>query len=60
MVADDAKPKAKLILTNKLSLYIHIKDANTTVDLQTKFKSQIDDLGFTRKTGSLHIWFLHV
>lgn len=31
--AENAKAKAKLILTSDMSLYVHIKDTKTTVEL---------------------------
>lgn len=49
----DAKAKAKLILTIDPSLYVHIKDATTTVSLWTKLKSLFDDSGYTRKISLL-------
>lgn len=51
--AEDAKAKAKLILTIDTSLYIHIRDATTTVDLWNKLKSLFDDNGFARKISLL-------
>ncbi|KAG5863770.1 hypothetical protein JTB14_015182 [Gonioctena quinquepunctata] len=50
---DDAKAKAKIILIIDASLYIHIKEAKTTVELWTKLKSLFDDSGFTRKISLL-------
>ncbi|GBP56124.1 Retrovirus-related Pol polyprotein from transposon TNT 1-94 [Eumeta japonica] len=48
-VAEDAKAKAKLILTIDPSLYVHIKKAGSTKDLWQKLKSMFDDSGFSRK-----------
>ncbi|GBP18229.1 hypothetical protein EVAR_9071_1 [Eumeta japonica] len=45
-VAEDAKAKAKLILTIDPSLYVHIKKAGSTKDLWQKLKSMFDDSGF--------------
>lgn len=50
---DDSKAKAKIILTIDSSLYIHIRESKTTVELWTKLKSLFDDSGFTRKIGLL-------
>ncbi|KAJ8711665.1 hypothetical protein PYW08_006955 [Mythimna loreyi] len=48
-VAEDAKAKAKLILTIDPSLYVHIKEAKSTKDLWQKLKSMFDDSGFSRR-----------
>ncbi|GBP51181.1 Retrovirus-related Pol polyprotein from transposon TNT 1-94 [Eumeta japonica] len=48
-VAEDAKAKAKLILTIDPSLYVHIKEAGSTKDLWQKLKSMFDDSGFSRR-----------
>ncbi|GBP45855.1 Retrovirus-related Pol polyprotein from transposon TNT 1-94 [Eumeta japonica] len=48
-VAEDAKAKAKLILTIDPSLYVHIKKAGSTKDLWQKLKSMFDDSGFSRR-----------
>lgn len=47
--AEDAKTKAKLILTIDPSLYVHIKDATSTKDLWQKLKTMFDDCGFSRR-----------
>ena len=49
----DAKAKAKIILTIDSSLYVHIKDASTTVELWQKLKRLFDDSGQTRKISLL-------
>lgn len=51
--ADDAKAKAKVILTIDASLFIHIKEAASTVELWEKLKSMFDDKGFARKISLL-------
>ena len=51
--ADDAKTKAKLILTIDSSLYVHIKDVKTSKDLWDKLKTLFDDSGFTRRISLL-------
>lgn len=51
--ADDAKTKAKLVLTIDSSLYVHIKTVKTTKELWEKLKSLFDDSGFTRKISLL-------
>lgn len=51
--ADDAKTKAKLILTIDPSIYVHIKEVKTTKELWTKLKSLYDDSGFTRRISLL-------
>lgn len=51
--ADDAKAKAKLILTIDPSLYVHIKEATNTKDLWSKLKSMFDDAGFSRRISLL-------
>ncbi|GBP71696.1 hypothetical protein EVAR_8302_1 [Eumeta japonica] len=51
--ADDAKTKAKLILTIDASLYVHIKAVKTTKELWEKLKSLLDDSGFTRRISHL-------
>lgn len=52
-INEDAKAKAKLVLTIDPSLYVHIKHAATTYDLWNKLKNMFDDAGFTRKIGLL-------
>lgn len=47
--ADDAKTKAKLILTIDSSLYVHIKSTKTSAELWTKLKTMFDDSGYSRK-----------
>lgn len=51
--AEDAKAKAKLILTIDPSLYVHIKGATTTRSLWLKLKSMFDDSGFSRRISLL-------
>ncbi|GBP29416.1 Retrovirus-related Pol polyprotein from transposon TNT 1-94 [Eumeta japonica] len=51
--SDDAKAKAKLVLTIDPSLYVHIKYAATTYDLWEKLKNLFDDTSYTRKIGLL-------
>lgn len=51
--ADDAKAKAKLILTIDPSLYVHIKDATKSIDLWNKLKTMFDDSGFSRRISLL-------
>lgn len=46
---EDAKTKAKLILTIDPGLYVHIKETKKCSDLWTKLKSMFDDSGFSRK-----------
>ncbi|KAG5860660.1 hypothetical protein JTB14_002410 [Gonioctena quinquepunctata] len=50
---EDAKAKAKIILTIDSSLYIHVKEAKTTKELWEKLKSLFDDSGYTRKIALL-------
>lgn len=47
--AEDAKAKAKLILTIDPSLYVHIKHATTTYELWNTLKKMFDDSGYSRK-----------
>lgn len=47
--ADDAKTKAKLILTIDPALYVHIKDTKTSEELWLKLKKMFDHSGFSRK-----------
>lgn len=47
--ADDAKARAKLVLTIDPSLYVHIKDAKSTKDLWHKLQTMFDDSGFSRR-----------
>jgi len=51
--AADAKTKAKLILTIDSSLYVHIKDVESTKELWEKLKHLFDDSGFTRRINLL-------
>lgn len=51
--AEDSKAKAKIILTIDPSLYVHIREAKTTVDLWKKLKSMFDDSGFARRINLL-------
>lgn len=46
---NDAKARAKIILTIDTSLYVHIKESVTTVELWKKLKSMFDDSGFARR-----------
>ncbi|CAH2109182.1 unnamed protein product [Euphydryas editha] len=50
---DDAKTRAKLILTIDPSIYVHIKEVKSTKELWNKLKSLYDDSGFTRRIGLL-------
>lgn len=47
--AEDAKTKAKLILTVDPSLYVHIKNTKSAAELWTTLKTMFDDSGFSRK-----------
>lgn len=47
--ADDAKTKAKLILTIDPGLYVHIRETNNSQELWNKLKNMFDDSGFSRK-----------
>lgn len=51
--AGDAKTRAKLILTIDSSLYVHIKNVQTTHELWKKLKNLFDDSGFTRRISLL-------
>lgn len=51
--ADDAKTRAKLILTIDPSIYVHIKGVTTSKGLWEKLKSLYDDSGFTRRISLL-------
>lgn len=51
--ANDAKAKAKIILTIDPSLYVHIRNEKTTKELWLKLKRMFDDTGFTRRIGLL-------
>lgn len=47
--AEDAKAKAKLILTIDPSLYVHIRDATSTRNLWQKLQTMFDDSDFSRR-----------
>ena len=51
--AEDAKTRAKLILTIDPPIYVHIKEVKTTKELWDKLKSLFDDSGFTRRISLL-------
>lgn len=51
--ADDARTKAKLILTIDSSLYVHIKDVKTSLELWNKLRALFDDSGFSRRISLL-------
>lgn len=51
--ADDAKTKAKLIMTIDSSLYVHIKNVKTSKELWQKLKELFDDSGFSRRISLL-------
>lgn len=51
--AEDAKTKAKLILTIDSGLYVHIKETKTSMELWKKLKNMFDDSGFSRKISLL-------
>ncbi|XP_074042702.1 uncharacterized protein [Leptinotarsa decemlineata] len=53
VVEDDAKAKAKLVLTIDPSLYVHVKEAKTIKDLCDKLKSMFDDSGFAKRINLL-------
>ncbi|CAH2092368.1 unnamed protein product [Euphydryas editha] len=57
--ADDARTKAKLIMTIDSALYVHIKDVKTSLELWNKLKALFDDSGFTRRIfllrASMHL-----
>ena len=46
---DDAKTKAKLVLTIDPALYVHIKNTKSSAELWNKLKTMFDDSGFARK-----------
>lgn len=50
---DDAKTKAKLILTIDPALYVHIKTVSTSQELWNKLKTLFDDSGYSRKISLL-------
>lgn len=47
--AEDAKARAKLILTIDPTLYVHIKGASSTKNLWQKLQTMFDDSGFSRR-----------
>lgn len=47
--AEDAKTRAKLILTIDPTLYVHIRNTENSAELWTKLKTMFDDSGFSRK-----------
>lgn len=47
--SDDAKAKAKLVLTIDPGLYVHIKETRTSLELWVRLKTMFDDSGFSRK-----------
>lgn len=51
--ADDAKTKAKLIMTIDPSLYVHVKNATSSKELWEKLKQLFDDNGFSRRISLL-------
>lgn len=53
VAADDARTKAKLILTIDPALYVHIRSVTTSKELWDKLKMLFDDSGFTRKINLL-------
>lgn len=53
VAAEDARTKAKLVLTIDSSLYVHIKDVTTSKQLWDKLKALFDDSGFTRRISLL-------
>lgn len=52
---DDARTKAKLILTIDPSLYVHIKNTKSSAELWSKLKTMFDDCGFSRKITLLRL-----
>lgn len=46
---DDAKTKAKLIMTIDPGLYVHIRETKSSQELWNKLKNMFDDSGFSRK-----------
>lgn len=53
LAESDKKARAKLILTIDPSTYVHIKEANTTLQLWQKLMTMYDDSGFTRRISLL-------
>lgn len=52
-LANDAKAKAKLVLTIDPSLYVHIKQAVSAYELWNTLRTMFDDSGYTRKISLL-------
>lgn len=50
---DDARTKAKLILTIDATLYVHIRNVKTTKELWDRLKALFDDSGFSRRISLL-------
>lgn len=50
---EDAKTKAKLILTIDPGLYVHIKETTSSKELWMKLKNMFDDSGYSRKISLL-------
>ncbi|GBP57868.1 Copia protein [Eumeta japonica] len=50
---NDAKAKAKIVLTINSSLFVHIKNASTAMGLWQKLTKLFDDNGDTRRIGLL-------
>lgn len=50
---EDARTKAKLILTIDPCIYVHIKNVRTSKELWDKLKALFDDSGFSRKISLL-------
>lgn len=46
---EDAKTRAKLVLTIDSGLYVHIKETSSSEELWKKLKNMFDDSGFARK-----------
>lgn len=53
-LANDAKAKAKLVLTIDPSLYVHIKQAVTAYEIWNTLRTMFDDSGYTRKISLAH------
>lgn len=47
--SDDAKAKAKMVLTIDPGLYVHIKETKTSLELWVRLRTMFDDSGFSRK-----------
>lgn len=50
---EDAKTRAKLILTIDPGLYVHIKETTSSKELWIKLKNMFDDSGYSRKISLL-------